>query len=226
MAQGVLVNIQRCQEKMMSPQESRLLQDFLDQLVQVKGITKDPQAEAMITQAVRQQPDAAYLLVQRALLQEQALEAAKAQIAALQSQAQGGRQGGFLDSASSWGNSVRTSVRPAVAPQAEPVYGSYAAPRASMMPSMLGGGGGSFLGNMAATAAGVVGGAFLFQGIENLLGHHGGAHGFGQQGQQGLAGLDNSTVDVDPGDTGGDASDLASDAGLDDISLDDDSSLL
>jgi uncharacterized protein len=33
----------------------------------------------------------------------------------------------------------------------------------------------SFLGQAAATAAGVAGGAFLFQGVEDLLGHHGGA---------------------------------------------------
>jgi len=31
---------------------------------------------------------------------------------------------------------------------------------------------GSFLGSAAATAAGVAAGAFLFQGIENLMGHH------------------------------------------------------
>jgi hypothetical protein len=40
---------------------------------------------------------------------------------------------------------------------------------------MSGGGGGSFLGNVASTAAGVVAGSFLFQGIESLLGHHHGA---------------------------------------------------
>jgi len=34
---------------------------------------------------------------------------------------------------------------------------------------------GSFLGNAAATAAGVAGGAFLFQGLENLFGHQAGA---------------------------------------------------
>jgi len=35
-----------------------------------------------------------------------------------------------------------------------------------------GGGGSSFLGSIATTAAGVVAGSFLFHGIENLLGHH------------------------------------------------------
>ena len=36
-----------------------------------------------------------------------------------------------------------------------------------------GGGASSFLGQAVATAAGVAGGAFLFQGLESLLGHHG-----------------------------------------------------
>lgn len=34
------------------------------------------------------------------------------------------------------------------------------------------------LGNIAATAAGVAGGAFLFQGIENLMSHHRSGSGF------------------------------------------------
>jgi len=47
-------------------------------------------------------------------------------------------------------------------------------------PTNTGGGFGSnFLGNVASTAAGVVAGWFLFQGIENLVGHHG--SGFNQQ---------------------------------------------
>jgi hypothetical protein len=42
-----------------------------------------------------------------------------------------------------------------------------------------GGGFSSFLGQAAATAAGVAGGEFLFQGIENMFGHHGGGFGGG-----------------------------------------------
>src|SRR3981189_1533140 len=52
----------------MNPQESEVLQNFLDQLVRVRGVDKVPQADAMIKRAVAQQPDAAYLLVQRTLL--------------------------------------------------------------------------------------------------------------------------------------------------------------
>jgi hypothetical protein len=202
---------------MMNDQERRLLQDFLEQLVQVRGITKDPEAIAMIEQAVARQPDAAYLLVQRSLLQERALEAAKAQIASLQSRLQAGgqeRAGTFLDAANSWGNSARAPVSaPAYAnPPAPPAY---VAPRPSFMQGMTGGGG-SFLGNMAATAAGVVGGAFLFQGIENLLSHHGGS----DSAQHGLAALDDQGGSQQFADLGSDNNDLASDAGIDDIGFD------
>src|SRR3569623_2010364 len=92
----------------MNAQESQLLNEFLERLVQVKGVAKDRDAEAMIARAVAQQPDAAYLLTQRALLQEQALEAAKQQISSLQNQLQE-RQGtntSFLGSANAWGNSA------------------------------------------------------------------------------------------------------------------------
>lgn len=165
----------------MSPQDSQLLQDFLNQLVQARDLPKDPEAEAMIRQAVAMQPDAAYLLVQRALLQQKALDNAKAEIANLQRQLQGGAQRGeFLDP-NAWGNSAgqrqQTQSYGGQAPQPYPQ-------QAYQQPSMLeraggffrgggtGGGMGGALGNIASTAAGVAAGAFLFQGLGNLLGHH------------------------------------------------------
>jgi hypothetical protein len=167
----------------MSPSESQLLQEFLDQLVQVRGVAKDPEADAMIERAVARQPDAAYLLVQRALLQQQALENAKAEIAALQNQLRPA-QPAFLDP-NAWGNSGRS--RPADAAPAAPMYRqpdqqpyppayqpAYPQAQASGPGGFLRGGLGGTMGTIAATAAGVAGGAFLFQGIENLLGHHGG----------------------------------------------------
>jgi hypothetical protein len=172
----------------MSPQERQVLQDFLNQLVQVRGIVKDPEAEAMIAKAVAQQPDAPYLLVQRALLLEQALKNAKEEIAALQNQLRGAPQASssFLD-ANAWGNSGAVRAVPAAQP-APGATAPYQMPPQATAPSagpgfMRGGMGGmgGMLGNAAATAAGVAGGAFLFQGIENLLGHHGGNGLFGQQ---------------------------------------------
>lgn len=169
----------------MSPQESQVLQQFLQQLVQANGLVKDKEAQALIEKAVAQQPDAAYLLVQRVLLQDQALNVAQGQIAQLKidleelrasRSAQG--SGAFLDASSAWGNSA--SSRPlAAATTYAPTPPSYsAAPptafaAAPAQPGFLSGQGGSMLGTMAATAAGVAAGAFLFQGIGSLMGHHG-----------------------------------------------------
>jgi uncharacterized protein len=162
----------------MTPQEQQLLQDFLTQLVEVKGIAKDPAADALIAQALAKQPDAAYLLVQRSLLVGNALTEAQAQIARLEAQVQAARPaqsaGGFLD-ASSWGRrGAQTASSPTAAatsltgtPLGGPARGMTpaAAMAATPQPAARSG----FLGNMAATAAGVVGGAFLFQGLSHMM---------------------------------------------------------
>ena len=70
----------------MTPQEQQQLSQFLNQLTQAKLSQKDPEAEALIQAAIKQQPDANYLLIQRALILEQALNNAKTQIADLQNQ--------------------------------------------------------------------------------------------------------------------------------------------
>jgi len=107
----------------MSPQEIQILQNFLDQLVQVQGVNKDPVALDMITSAVNKQADASYLLVQRALLLDQAMANANSQIASLQADLReqkalvaalsassgGSSNSSFLDPAvSGWGNSAHS----------------------------------------------------------------------------------------------------------------------
>ena len=190
----------------MTPQERSVLEGFLAQLAQVRGVNKDPEAERLIARAVEEQPDATYLVVQRALLLGQALEQAKARIAALE---QGeGRGQGFLDpNASGWGNpgsgpaGYRGQSAPVAAPQYAPAYApAYGAPPPAYpvyAGPASGGGFSSFLGQAAATAAGVAGGEFLFQGIENLFGHHGGGGGFGGGfGGEGFANQPFPTEDV------------------------------
>ncbi len=158
----------------MTPQERDQLTHFLKQLGEAQVGNKNAEAEALIRETVAKQPDAAYLLVQRTMLVEQALNAAKAQITQLQSQLQaaqtGSRNSGFLGGGNPWAQPLDAPTNPAGVPGA----GNYQVPRpapvANAAPST--GGVGSFLGSMATTAAGVVAGSFLFQGIENLLGHH------------------------------------------------------
>lgn len=167
----------------MNIQERAQLSQFLQQLALAQAGPKDAEAQALIDSSLARQPDAAYLLVQRSLLQDNALQAAQAQIASLQAELQRAKPaaGSFLDG-NAWG---RTPVAPAYAsvPQAPPVPVYPQAPAAAA-PSRFQAP--SFLTSMATTAAGVAAGAFLFQGIESLLGHHGG----GSQALAGAAGLD------------------------------------
>jgi uncharacterized protein len=172
----------------MTSQEMQALQTFLAQLTQARADAKDPQAESLIADAVSRQPDAAYLLVQRAMLLDQALTSAKAQISALQSQLQAAQSTGtihFLDPASNLGNSANRVATSPIAPPLMPTSASVPAPpqNAAVQPSrpgFLSGGLGSTLSSIATTAAGVAGGAFLFQGIENLLHQHNGSSFWGQ----------------------------------------------
>jgi hypothetical protein len=147
----------------MTPQENELLQKFLAQLAQAHVSAKDPEAHAMISRAVAQQPDAAYLLVQRALLLERALQQAKSQLSRLNEQRDGADGGTHV-----WTQTPSSTPATAPAPASPPP--TQAAPRTGGTSSGWGG----FLGNAATTAAGVAGGAFLFQGLEGLLGHRGG----------------------------------------------------
>lgn len=224
----------------MSPQENQVLSQFLDQLVKVQGISKDAQASALISDAVSKQPDAAYLLVQRALLLDQAMANANSQIASLQAEIQelkalnaaisanGGNASNtnntsFLDPAiSGWGNSASSrplNITPAAAtsvtgaplasygntyntPPSQTNTAFAAQPAASVAPAaqlapsgFFGGNTGNVLGTVAATAAGVAAGAFLYQGINSMMGH--GSHHNATDGT--ASNLNNSGGDLLPG---------------------------
>ncbi len=166
----------------MNTQERDQLNQFLKQLVDFKLTQKDTDAEALIRDAMSRQPDATYLLVQRCLLLEHAVNAAQTKINDLQNQLQQrstpSSAGSFLGN-DPWAQSAASS-------NPVPGAGNYQIPQANntpfnrAAPQAVGSGfGSSFLGNVATTAAGVVAGSFLFQGIENLMGHH--QSGWGQQ---------------------------------------------
>ena len=175
----------------MAPQELQALETFLTQLVQARANATNPQAQQLIADAVARQPDAAYLLVQRAMLLDHALASAQAQVASLQGQLAAAQanagNGGFISAQNAWGNTpVQMAPAPQFmqqpVPQAMPQTMPQAAPVQASRPGFLGGGFGSALGSIATTAAGVAGGAFLFQGIENLFHHNSGSGFLGQSG--------------------------------------------
>jgi uncharacterized protein len=119
----------------MTPAERQLVTELFDRLATLEDAQRDPDAERAIRDGLGQAPNAAYALVQTALVQDEALKHAHARIQELEAQVASGnapqRQGGFLDSArgSIWGRSgdLRGSVpnvRPPDAPMgAPPAFG-------------------------------------------------------------------------------------------------------
>jgi len=180
----------------MNASEREQLNAFLQQLTAVKTTGKDEEAERLINHALAKQPDAAYLLVQRCLLQDHALHAAQAQIIELQQQGQPRHQpggGGFLNN-DPWAAPAGGGVPGAAAYQVPQQSGGPNNPGRYTAPQAAGGLGSSFLGSVASTAAGVVAGSFLFQGIENLLGHHNSGPTWGQENHWSGGGTPEQTV--------------------------------
>jgi len=223
----------------MTPQERQMIDDLFDRLSKLESAPRDPEAAAAIAQGLREAPNAVYALVQTVLLQDEALKRANSRIQELEAGSAPAQQpsGGFLDSMREtiFGQSEPRGSVPNVRPPevaSRPVWNSgqvmqqaqspgqynpapgqynqapygqpYGAPQAPM-----GGGGGSFLGNAAATAAGMVGGSLLLGSIRSMMG--GSRHGFGD-----AAGLGDRATSQTPGSDQS-SSDLARDAGINDI---------
>jgi hypothetical protein len=124
----------------MTPQERQLIDNLFDRLAGLENAPRDPEAERAIIEGLRKAPNAAYALVQTALLQDEALKRANARIEELQAsleQQQGASQsqhgGSFLDSmreavfGGSSPNAARGSVpnvRPADPGASRPVWNS------------------------------------------------------------------------------------------------------
>jgi hypothetical protein len=146
----------------MQQQERDLIADLFGRLQQYENQPRDAEAERLIASYVARQPASPYLLVQTAIVQEEALKQAKARIAELEARAsgQGSGQGSFL------GNAPRPGPWGAPAPAPVPAQAPAQPWGAASQPA-----GGGFLRSALATAAGVAGGALLFEGIRNMFGH-------------------------------------------------------
>jgi hypothetical protein len=207
----------------MTPDERTLLTQFLSDLGQTQGVAKDQEAAAMIDNAIRANPDSAYVLVQHALLADQALHDAQAQIAQLKAQMPPQQQSSFLGGAglgpsvaqpqSSWGQAAQQPP-----PPQQSFFGG--GPFAGGGPFSGGGGGlGSFLRTAGTTAAGVAGGEMLFSGLSGLFGgHHGGWGGGGFGGGGGETIINNYNDDGGYDDRGGGYDGDDGDRGGDDYS--------
>jgi hypothetical protein len=185
----------------MTPQEKELLTTLLDRLRNAPRQDKDPEADALIRQVMAAQPDLPYYLTQTVLIQDLSLHQAQQRIADLEKQLADAQQaakptvgsflGGLFGSrppapasapppSGPWTRSPQVASAPPAQPYGQPGYapqpGYGAQPGYAQQPAggFMGGGmgGGGFLRSAAATAAGVAGGALLFQGIESLFGQH------------------------------------------------------
>jgi hypothetical protein len=218
----------------MTPQERQLVDDLFDRLSQTESAPRDPEAVAAIAQGLRKAPNAVYALVQTALVQDEALRRANDRIEELEAAnpPRQEQQGGFLGNmrdALFGQNQPRGSVPNVPPPEVggRPVWNSGQAmqqagypgrydqppsgqPYGGAQPGMGGmGGGGSFLGTAAATAAGMVGGSLLLNSIRSMMG--GSQHGFGDAGRM------SERVSGQNPWTDQSGSNLARDAGINDV---------
>jgi hypothetical protein len=191
----------------MTPDERTLLTGFLDDLTSAKAGSKDAEADALISRTLTTNPDAAYLLVQHAILSDQALHAAQAQVQDLQAQLQAFSRPQPSSSFLGAGSFMNRGA-PQQGPWSTPAY-AQGAPG----PFSGGGGLGGFLRQAGTTAAGVAGGEFLFAGLSGLFGGHsgfggGGGGGFGSAPVENIT---NNYYDSDDGDDGDDGDDSGGD---------------
>jgi hypothetical protein len=225
----------------MTPQERQLVEQLFDKLATLEREPRDADAERAIREGLARAPNAVYALVQTALVQDEALRRANARIEEMEA-AMGGeerQEGGFLDKLRNtmFGPDQRRgagsvpSVRPGETdwrderwssgpPMGAPTgYGYGQGPGGPMSGPFGGGpggpagggfgGGGSFLGTAAAAAAGVIGGSLLLNSIRGMMGP---AHAGQGALDSGAAGGGRSPWGGGAGD-----SDLARQAGLDDV---------
>jgi uncharacterized protein len=206
-------------ESTMTPEERDLVMELFDRLAALEDAQRDPEAERMIKDGLRQAPNAPYALVQTVLVQDEALKRADARIRELEEAAGAGsaapQETSFLGSmrdALLGRREPRGSV-PSVRPgegasEMSPAWrtGAPAMP-AEPAPAPIGQGG-SFLGTAAAAAAGMVGGSLLLSGIRSMMGGHGGFGGVGPAAASGGSPWSGGSA------AGGE---LSREAGLDDI---------
>jgi hypothetical protein len=185
----------------MTTEEQNLIENLFDRLRQADVNPKDPEAELLIHAKTAALPSAPYLLTQAVIVQEHALTNAQARIAELENRlaaepksAQHSGGGSFLSGVSKlFGGSKPTPPPDAEYQQAPtPVHRQVVetgavSPSTSTTPpqnlpypstvNLSPSAGGGFLKSALVTAAGIAGGAALFQGIESLIGHNAGAFG-------------------------------------------------
>jgi hypothetical protein len=175
----------------MTDQERQLIEGLASRIHNAPAPEIDRDADSVIRNQIGSRPDALYILTQTVLVQEMALNQAKAQIEDLNRKLQerpASSSGNFLGTPAnsqpaapasgqpSWwgsGQSSRQQEAPPPLPQQQYQQQQYAPPPPPQQSGMFSG----FLRNAATTAAGVVAGEMAFSALSGLFGHH--SSGFG-----------------------------------------------
>jgi len=185
------VHLRLPEVEQVTPQEEQLLNSLVDRVNQTQLQEKDPDAEALLNRALGSNPDALYILAQTVLVQNIALEQAKAQVGQLQQQiAQLQQQAQQPAHATSFlgnllGHRDPAPPQPTYIPPQQQAYAPPPPPPAGYVdpqyqPQYMPAGQPSFLRGAMQTAAGVAAGALAFEGVEAVL------HGLGGFGHPGF----------------------------------------
>ena len=175
----------------MNQEERDLLQGLFDRLRDGGSQARDPEAERFIAEQIRYQPGAPYYMAQAVIVQEQALQNQQARITELEDRirefetsGQPRGQGSFLAGRTGgmFGRGVsapQASPPPSAVPPTTGPWGraasapapqqGYGQPMQAQQPAASGGGGG-FLKGALATAAGVAGGALIYDQMKGMFG--------------------------------------------------------
>lgn len=171
----------------MNTEEKTMILELADRIGSTPVANKDPDAEKLIQERIASHKDAAYVMTQALLIQQQALTNLQNRVRQLEQQVQtasqqkkgffgnlfGGGQSGFSRQRQqqNYGNpGYSNNVAPGPGGYQgslgqQPGYGS-----GFGQPQYGARGGSSFLGSAMSTAVGVAGGMALFSGIEHLMG--------------------------------------------------------
>jgi hypothetical protein len=169
----------------MTPQERQRVTDLFNRLAQLENNPREREAEQLIAEGLRDAPHATYAMVQTILIQEEALARANERIAELEAgseEAPMQQSGGFLDTlrgafGGNAGQTQRVSVpstrRPSGPMGVPPGFRQGASPVREQQQTM--GRGGSFLGQAASIAAGVVVGSMVVDALRGQFGAQAGS---------------------------------------------------
>ncbi|EXL09038.1 DUF2076 domain-containing protein [Aquamicrobium defluvii] len=152
----------------MDRNDSQAIEQLFSKLdaVERQAPPRDGEAEAYIRDRIASQPGAPYYMAQTIIVQEQALEAARARIEELEAQAQqhsGGILGGLFGNSRPPQRTVPRIGRAGTAAPRSPLP-------AGVTNNARAGAGGGFLAGAAQTAMGVAGGVLLGNAIAGMFG--------------------------------------------------------